>query len=125
MVEFFDVDKSNDNVLNVSPAWIVYWKVTIPFTVVLVLGLFGWFNIQRLPPPPPRLLPPPKGLRSLLTRFPWGPPPPGQYSVDDEEKRLRSIGSSESDEGGMSFWAERSRAHQANVSKLNSVSVIG
>jgi hypothetical protein len=92
MVEFFEVDKTNDTVLNVSPAWLVYWKVTIPMTVALILSLFGWFNLQ-----------------SVSRRL----PPPGQYSVDDEEKRLSSLGSSDYDDGGKSYLVERSPGYLA------------
>jgi len=108
MVEFFEVDKSNDTVLNVSPAWLVYWKVTIPMTVALILSLFGWFNLQSVI----RRLPPPASLSTTLRAL-FSGPPPGQYSVGDEEKRLSSLGSSDYDDGGKSYLAERSPGYLA------------
>jgi hypothetical protein len=121
MVEFFDVDNGNDNKLNVSPAWMVYWKVTIPMTVVLVLFLFVWFNRKpdELPPPPTGAFmhdyPGTKGW-SPFARFPWGGPPPGRYFVDDEEKRLKSSPSWDDDKGWVSpraerFWHNRHNRH--------------
>lgn len=126
MVEFFEVDKANDKELNVSPAWIVYWKVTIPLTVALIVVLFGWFNLQsvrrRVPPPGPL----PAALQGLFSRS-----PPDEYSVDDEEKRLSSLGSLDYDLGGKSYLIERYGGHlpisqqNSGEGRLSSVSTAG